>query len=178
MSRPIDQMRILQEVKAGSTLAAPDVTTGMDIFSQAKLRQQLRSRAEELGHTLSESQARQVDDLMRDLNRSASTTSAVAKRPGSDTFKNYSTANLIGAIFSDSLADNTTLRTLARPLDFLYKLPDEQISRLMVEAMLDPKLAAQMMQKANTMSIKPVANQLRKKAKELGLAPFISAGME
>jgi hypothetical protein len=178
MSRPIDQMRILQEVKAGSTLAAPDVTTGMDIFSQAKLRQQLRSRAEELGQTLSESQAKQVDDLMRDLNRSASTTSAVAKRPGSDTFKNYSTANLIGAIFSDALADNTTLRTLARPLDFLYKLPDEQISRLMVEAMLDPKLAAQMMQKANIMSIKPVANQLRKKAKELGLAPFISAGME
>lgn len=178
MSRPIDQMRILQEVKASSTLAAPDVTTGMDIFSQAKLRQQLRSRAEELGQTLSESQARQVDDLMRDLNRSASTTSAVAKRPGSDTFKNYSTANLIGAIFSDALADNTTLRTLARPLDFLYKLPDEQISRLMVEAMLDPKLAAQMMQKANIMSIKPVANQLRKKAKELGLAPFISAGME
>ena len=70
------------------------------------------------------------------------------------------------------------MRTLARPLDFLYKLPDEQISRLMVEAMLDPKLAAQMMQKANIMSIKPVANQLRKKAKELGLAPFISAGME
>jgi hypothetical protein len=178
MSRPIDQMRALQEIKANSTMAAPDITTGMDIFSQAKLRQQLRSRAEELGQTLSESQARQVDDLMRDLNRSASTTSAVAQRPGSDTFKNFSTANLIGAIFSDALADNTTLRSLARPLDFLYKLPDEQISRLMVEAMLDPKLAAQMMQKATTMSIKPVANQLRKKARELGLAPFISAGME
>jgi hypothetical protein len=178
MSKPIDQMALLQEIKAKSTLAAPDVTTGMDIFSQAKLRQQLRSRAEELGKTLSDSQARQVDDLMRDLDRSASTTSAVAKRPGSDTFKNFSTANLIGAIFSDAMADNTTIRTLARPLDFLYRLPDEEISRLMVEAMLDPKLAAQMMQKATTMSIKPVANQLRKKAKEMGLAPFIGAGVE
>jgi hypothetical protein len=76
------------------------------------------------------------------------------------------------------MADNTTIRTLARPLDFLYRLPDEEISRLMVEAMLDPKLAAQMMQKATTMSIKPVANQLRKKAKEMGLAPFIGAGVE
>lgn len=178
MSRPIDQMRVLQEVRARSTMAAPDATTGMDIFSQAKLRQQLRSRAEELGRTLSESQARQVDDLMRDLDRSASITSAVAQRPGSDTFKNFSTANLIGAVFSDALASNTTLRTLARPLDFLYKLPDEQISRLMVEAMLDPKLAAQMMQKATTMSIKPVATQLRRKAREIGLAPYLGVGVE
>jgi hypothetical protein len=115
---------------------------------------------------------------MRDLDRSASITSAVAQRPGSDTFKNFSTANLIGAVFSDALASNTTLRTLARPLDFLYKLPDEQISRLMVEAMLDPKLAAQMMQKATTMSIKPVATQLRRKAREIGLAPYLGIGVE
>jgi hypothetical protein len=83
--------------------------------------------------------------------------------------------NLIGKIFSESMATNTTLRTMSRPLDFLYKLPDEQIQQLLVQAMLDPKLAAQMMAKANIMRVEPLATSLRQKAQQLGFGTLIGA---
>jgi len=84
--------------------------------------------------------------------------------------------NLIGRVFSESLASNTTLRTMTRPLDFLYKLPDEQLQRLLVEAMLDPQLAAVMMSKANMMKVEPLSTALRQKALQLGMGTAIGAG--
>jgi hypothetical protein len=84
--------------------------------------------------------------------------------------------NLIGKIFSESMATNTTLRTMSRPLDFLYKLPDEQIQQLLVQAMLDPKLAAQMMAKANIMRVEPLATSLRQKAQQMGFGTLIGTG--
>jgi hypothetical protein len=118
-----------------------------------------------------------LDNLIKDLDRTASLTSAVAQRPGSDTFKNFSTANLIGSMFSDVLADTATVKSLASPLNFLYKIPDEKVNQLLVEAMLDPKLASLMMQKASKMTVEPVSKALRKKAEDLGFAPLIS-GMQ
>jgi hypothetical protein len=54
-------------------------------------------------------------------------------------------------------------------------LPDQQIQQLLVEAMLDPKLAASMMGKANMMKVEPLAKSLRKKAEELGFGAAIGA---
>ena len=48
----------------------------------------------------------------------------------------------------------------------------------MVEAMLDPKLAATMMGKANIMKVEPLAKSLRKKAEELGFGAAIGATQE
>jgi hypothetical protein len=64
---------------------------------------------------------------------------------------------------------------MTRPLDFLYKLPDQQIQQLLVEAMLDPKLAATMMGKANMMKVEPMAQSLRKKAEQMGFGAAIGA---
>jgi hypothetical protein len=86
-----------------------------------------------------------------------------------------SMGNLIGRVFSESMATNTTLRTMTRPLDFLYKLPDEQIQQLLVEAMLDPKMAAMMMSKANMMKVEPLAKSLRQKAEQLGFGTAVGA---
>jgi hypothetical protein len=86
-----------------------------------------------------------------------------------------SMGNLIGRVFSESLATDTTLRTMTRPLDFLYRLPDQQIQQLLVEAMLDPKLAALMMGKANMMRVEPLAKSLRQKAEQLGFGAAIGA---
>jgi hypothetical protein len=76
------------------------------------------------------------------------------------------------------MADNTTLRTMTRPLDWLYKLPDQQVQQLLVESMLDPQLAATLMSKANIMKVEPLAKSLRKKAEELGFGTAIGASQE
>jgi len=179
-SVPISQKQLLQKIEEKSTVAARDITSAenaIPIFSQAKLRSQLTNRAQEIGRTLNQSQATMLDNLIKDLDRTSSLTSAVAQRPGSDTFKNFSTANLIGSMFSDVLADTATVKSLAMPLNFLYKIPDERVGQLLVEAMLDPKLASLMMQKASKMTVEPVSKALRKKAEDLGFAPLIS-GMQ
>jgi len=175
MSGPIDQMRLLQDIERRVTTGQPNLMTGEPVLAAGQLRRQLASRADEIGVELSPSAQRKLDAIINEINRGMAATAPGVKVPGSDTFRNMSMGNLIGRVFSESLADNTTLRTMTRPLDFLYKLPDQQIQQLLVEAMLDPKLASQMMSKANMMKVQPLATSLREKATQMGFGTAIGA---
>jgi hypothetical protein len=176
MSKPIDQMRLLQDIEARVTTGQPNVVTGEPVLAAGQLRRQLANRADEIGVDLSAPAQRRLDNIITEINRGMAATAPGVKVPGSDTFKNMSMGNLIGKIFSESLATNTTLRTMTRPLDFLYKLPDEKLQQLLVEAMLDPQLAAVMMSKANIMKVEPLATSLRQKAIQMGMGTAIGAG--
>ena len=176
MSKPIDQMRLLQDIEARVTTGQPNVVTGEPVLAAGQLRRQLANRADEIGVDLSAPAQRRLDNIITEINRGMAATAPGVKVPGSDTFKNMSMGNLIGKIFSESLASNTTLRTMTRPLDFLYKLPDEKLQQLLVEAMLDPQLAAMMMSKANMMKVEPLATSLRQKAIQMGMGTAIGAG--
>lgn len=176
MSKPIDQMRLLQDIEARVTTGQPNVVTGEPVLAAGQLRRQLANRADEIGVDLSAPAQRRLDNIITEINRGMAATAPGVKVPGSDTFKNMSMGNLIGKIFSESLATNTTLRTMTRPLDFLYKLPDENLQQLLVEAMLDPQLAAMMMSKANMMKVEPLATSLRQKAIQMGMGTAIGAG--
>ena len=175
MSGPIDQMRLLQDIERRVTTGQPNLMTGEPVLAAGQLRRQLASRADEIGVELSPSAQRKLDAIINEINRGMAATAPGVKVPGSDTFRNMSMGNLIGRVFSESLADNTTLRTMTRPLDFLYKLPDQQIQQLLVEAMLDPKMAAMMMSKANMMKVQPLATSLREKATQMGFGTAIGA---
>ena len=175
MSGPIDQMRLLQDIERRVTTGQPNLMTGEPVLAAGQLRRQLASRADEIGVELSPTAQRKLDAIINEINRGMAATAPGVKVPGSDTFRNMSMGNLIGRVFSESLADNTTLRTMTRPLDFLYKLPDQQIQQLLVEAMLDPQLASQMMSKANMMKVEPLAKSLRDKAAQMGFGTIIGA---
>jgi hypothetical protein len=175
MSGPIDQMRLLQDIERRVTTGQPNLMTGEPVLAAGQLRRQLANRSDEIGVELSLSAQRKLDAIINEINRGMAATAPGVKVPGSDTFRNMSMGNLIGRVFSESLADNTTLRTMTRPLDFLYKLPDQQIQQLLVEAMLDPKLATVMMSKANMMKVQPLATSLRDKATQMGFGTTIGA---
>jgi len=175
MSGPIDQMRLLQDIERRVTTGQPNLMTGEPVLAAGQLRRQLANRSDEIGVELSPAAQRKLDSIINEINRGMAATAPGVKVPGSDTFRNMSMGNLIGRVFSESLADNTTLRTMTRPLDFLYKLPDQQIQQLLVEAMLDPKLAAMMMSKANMMKVQPLATSLREKATQMGFGTAIGA---
>jgi hypothetical protein len=172
-SSAIDQMRLLQGIESKVTTGQPNLMTGEPVLAAGALRRQLATKAEEIGTQLSPAAQRRLDNIIEEINRGQAATAPGVKAPGSNTFQNMSMGNLIGRVFSESMADNTTLRTMTRPLDFLYRLPDQQIQQLLVEAMLDPKLAATMMSKANIMKVEPLAKSLRKKAEELGFGTAI-----
>jgi len=175
MSGPIDQMRMLQKIESQVTTGQPNLMTGEPVLAAGSLRRQLANKAEELDLKLSIPAQTRLDNIIDEINRGMAATAPGVRAPGSDTFKNMSMGNMIGRIFSESMATNTTLRTMTRPLDFLYKLPDEQIQQLLVEAMLDPKMAAMMMSKANMMKVEPLAKSLRQKAEQLGFGTTIGA---
>lgn len=173
LSQPVSSRTMLQEIRDASRVAAPDISTGqtVPILSQAALRRNVVARAEELGKTLTEEQAKVLDNVLRDLDRFAGQTSQVARRPGSDTFRNFSVANLIGSMFSEAMANTATVKGLSMPLNILYKIPDEKVSQLLVEAALDPKFASMLMKQATQKNVEPVARALVKKAQEIGIAP-------
>jgi len=177
-SSAIDQMRLLQDIERRVTTGQPNLMTGEPVLAASALRRQVAAKSEELGTQLSPAAQRRLDNIINEINRGQAATAPGVKAPGSNTFQNMSMGNLIGRVFSESLADNTTLRTMTRPLDFLYKLPDQQIQRLLVEAMLDPQMAAQMMSKASVMKVEPLAKSLRKKAEELGYGAMIGTAQE
>ena len=174
-SSAIDQMKLLQGIEAKVTTGLPNLSTGNPVLSASGLRRQLAAAQDELGTQLSPSAQRKLDNIINEINRGMAATAPGIKPPGSNTFQNMSMGNLIGRVFSESLADNTTLRTMTRPLDWLYKLPDQQVQQLLVQAMLDPKLAAMMMAKANIMRVEPLATSLRQKAQQLGFGTLIGA---
>ena len=173
MSGPIDQMRMLQKIESQVTTGQPNLMTGEPVLAAGSLRRQLANKAEELDLKLSVPAQTRLDNIIDEINRGMAATAPGVRAPGSDTFKNMSMGNMIGRIFSESMATNTTLRTMTRPLDFLYKLPDEQIQQLLVESMLDPKMAAMMMSKANMMKVDPLAKSLRQKAEQLGFGTAV-----
>jgi hypothetical protein len=175
-SQGIDQMRLLQGIEAKVTTGLPNISTGNPVLAASALRKQLAAAQDELGTQLSPSAQSKLDNIINEINRGMAATAPGVKPPGSNTFQNMSMGNLIGKVFSESLADNTTLRTMTRPLDFLYKLPDQQVQQLLVQAMLDPKLAAMMMSKANIMRVEPLATSLRQKAQQMGFGTLIGTG--
>ena len=175
-SSAIDQMRLLQGIEAKVTTGQPNISTGNPVLAASALRRQLATAQDELGIQLSPSAQSKLDNIINEINRGQAATAPGVKPPGSSTFQNMSMGNLIGRVFSESLADNTTLRTMTRPLDFLYKMYDQQVQQLLVQAMLDPKIAAQMMAKANIMRVEPLATSLRQKAQQLGFGTLIGTG--
>jgi len=174
-SSAIDQMRLLQGIESKVTTGQPNLMTGEPVLAASALRRQLAAKSEDIGADLSPAAQTKLDNIINEINRGQAATAPGVKAPGSDTFRNMSMGNLIGRVFSESMASNTTLRSMTRPLDFLYKLPDEKIQQLLVEAMLDPKIAAVMMSKANMMKVDPLAKSLRQKAEQLGFGSELGA---
>ena len=74
-------------------------------------------------------------------------------------------------MFSDAMANTATVKALSMPLNILYKIPDEKVSQLLVEASLDPKFASMLMKQATQKNVEPVARALVKKAQEIGISP-------
>ena len=167
-SAPIDRMKLLQDIEGRVTTGQPNVMTGEPVLQAGKLRNELAKGAEAIDTKISPAIQQRLDNIMTEINRGQAATAPGVKVPGSDTFKNLSVGNLIGRVISQNMADNKTLRTMARPLDWLYKMPDEAIQQLLIDASTDPVLAAQLMRQANMMTIDTVAKSLQTKAQRMG----------
>lgn len=158
-SKPINQMELLQELKQRS-MTSNITTQGDRVLSQAKWTNAVTDNLPDLKKQLSAEQVGNLQRIARDLDYGRLSESG-GKVAGSNTFQNLSVANVLGAALGKETAESPAAQSLLRPLGFLFKLPERQVEELMVEAMLDPKLAVRLMSKADQMNVASLATGLK-----------------
>jgi hypothetical protein len=166
-SKGIERLGEAQNFRSKVLSTTPDpINVGDFMISQPSFARAIRATAKDTN--LSEMQVRVLEKVGRDLDSGVLNRSG--KVPGSDTFKNLSTANVIGGIIGKQMFGEVppiVNKTIA-PLNWLYNGTDDQIRELLVQSMLDPKLASRLLTKASTTTVEPLSRELQKKALSIG----------
>lgn len=166
-SKGIERLEAAQGFKTKVLSTIPDpINVGDFMISQPSFARAIRSTAKET--KLSDMQVRALTKVGEDLD--AGVLNRAGRVPGSDTFKNLSTANVIGGIIGKQMFGEVpaAANKVVAPLNWLYNGTDDQIREVLVDAMLDPKLASRLMTKASTTTVEPLSKELQKKAINMG----------
>lgn len=166
-SRGIERLEAAQEFRGKVLSTTPDPSrVGDYLISQPSFTRAIR--AAEKDTKLSKPQIAALSKVAQDLDSGVLARSV--KVPGSDTFKNISTANIIGGIIGKQMFGEVppAMQKISAPLNWLYNGTDDAIRELLVDAMLDPKLASKLMTKASMVTVEPLSKELQRKAISLG----------
>lgn len=177
-SKAINQMEIFDHLRRAGESAAVDVAKaggGAEKFPII-MAGKLRSAIENLRKTgeldaLTTTQQRVLDRISTDIRSemSLSSGSRITRQPGSDTFKNMTMANIVGQVVGDYLGNTTTAKSVTAPFQWLYKIPESKVQDLLVDAMLDPKFARQLMGEASSTKVLKVSEALQRRAVAAGM---------
>jgi hypothetical protein len=166
-SRGIERLEAAQEFRGKVLSTTPDPSRiGDFLISQPSFTRAIR--AAEKDTKLSQPQLAALTRVAQDLD--SGVLARAVKVPGSDTFKNISTANIIGGIIGKQMFGDVppAMQKVGAPLNWLYNGTDDAIRELLVDAMLDPKLASKLMTKASMVTVEPLSKELQRKAISLG----------
>lgn len=166
-SKGIERLEAAQQFKGKVLSTTPDPSRVNDyLISQPKFLNAIR--AAEKDTKLSNTQLAVLKKVAEDLD--SGVLARATKPMGSDTFKNMSTANVIGGMIGKQMFGDVppVLQKMAAPMNWLYNGTDDAIRELLVNAMLDPKLASTLMKNASVMTVEPLSKELQRKALQLG----------
>lgn len=166
-SRGIERLEAAQQFRGKVLSTTPDPSRANDyLISQPAFTRAIR--AAEKDTNLSSTQLAVLKRVAEDLD--SGVLPRATKVAGSDTFKNMSTANVIGGMVGKQMFGDVplALQKASAPMNWLYNGTDDAIRELLVNAMLDPKLAASLMKKASTTTVEPLSKELQRKALQLG----------
>ena len=165
-SKGIERLEAAQQFKSKVLSTTPDPSSGDYLISQPSFVRAIRGAEKDTN--LSKTQLAVLKKVADDLD--SGVLARGVKVPGSDTFKNMSTANVIGGIIGKQIYGDMppAFSKMMAPMNWLYNGTDDAIRELIVDAMLDPKLASRLMGKASVVSIEPISKELQKKAMALG----------
>jgi hypothetical protein len=166
-SKGIERLEAAQQFKSKVLSTTPDPSRANDyLISQPKFLNAIRAAEKET--KLSGTQLSLLKMVAQDLD--SGVLPRATKAAGSDTFKNMSTANVIGGMIGKQMFGDVpqALQKVSAPMNWLYNGTDDAIRELLVNAMLDPKLASSLMKKASVMTVEPLNRELQRKALALG----------
>ena len=169
-SRGIERLEAAQTFRGKVLSTTPDPSNiGDFLISQPAFTRAIRAVLDDPQMKgLSKTQVGALQRVSKDLDEGV--LARATKVPGSDTFKNMSTANVIGGIIGKQIFGEvpSALQKVAAPMNWLYNGTDDKIRELLVEAMLDPKLASRLMAKASETTMEPLSRELQRKAINMG----------
>jgi hypothetical protein len=165
MSRPIDQMKIGEELLERGASALPKSGNESKLYAE-QLARLIRgddklvksatgfARNKGLASVMEPRQMQSLDALVRDLARSTAAQESV-RAVGSNTAQNLVGQNLLRQTMTpvgapQSWSESAILGTLARPVDFAAKYPEQVIQRRLAEALLNSQVASTAMSKVAT----------------------------
>lgn len=173
LSNGIKRLQAAQEFRESVKSTIPMILddpsrTPEYMLAQPAFVRAMRGIEKETG--MSSTQVAVIKRVAKDLDEA---TFRVTQAPGSDTFKNLSIANVIGTIIGKQMFGEIPAAAQKgaggfAALNWLYGGPDDAIRAVLVDAMLDPKVAARMMRKATTAELVPLSKELQQRAIKLG----------
>lgn len=172
LSKPIDQMKAMQEIERRANLTTADVSSGQPFLGAAGFSRALDDALSE--GKLTSDQIQQLKAIKTDLQYGQAINGPLVKAPGSDTFQNLSIAQVIGAGPSPTQA---VMKTLAKPLSWIYKAADSdgRVNDLLKQAALDPKFAAALLRRATPQSTYQLSEALKRALKTGGAGAGVAA---
>lgn len=160
MSKPIAQMKVGQELYNKAAPAMTDfglpAETRAGAFTQALRNADQTARTATgfkkatLEGTMTPEQISTLTDIAKDMTRAAQA-QRLARGSGSNTAQNLASENILRQFMGPlgvpkGVMEAQALPTLLRPLEFALKGQEPAIQAKLVEALLDPQLAAMLMQ--------------------------------
>ena len=167
MSRPVSQIKEMQGITTKASGGTVDPTTGVRNFTPVRFGKLVEQMADDPRNPLSKTQMGVLKKVSKELDDGAMMNLPGIKPAGSDTFKNLTVGNLLGNISANPTSRGVAaqvIETFARPISWVYRGGEDAVKQLIVDAMLDPKLAAQLMRKATPQNIQEVGRSLTQKA--------------
>lgn len=166
-ARNVDQLKTMQKARTDGAAMASDPVTKMEELRLGPFQTAVqKALASGRGPKLTDEQIGVMQNVIDDLDRAAAPSSNVVKVPGSDTMRNFSVGSVIGSIIGDNpgptgqTAQAGLQKGAGAALSWIYALPDQQVGQLIVDAVLDPKLAARLSRQASKAEIESIAREL------------------
>jgi len=167
MSKPIHQMEEGQRI-ASRTANASQTSMGDQVLSQSKWGNVVTKNKKDLAKVMTKKQMKDFDKIGKDLDSAAFVNSA-GKAVGSNTVQNFSTGKILGGVINKAPVNSPALALITKPLQWLYAVPEAELQDLMLDAMLDPRIAATLLRKARPKEVFDVANALKERAVAVGI---------
>lgn len=143
LSKPIDRLETISTARVKGNLSTPDSTTGRQNLSPAQFKNQARNLADE---KLTPGQRKVIDSVNADLQRSTAINDPNLRVGGSNTAQDTEAVKAFGDLVKRAASNGTPI--VGKFVDFIHKVDDEKIKKLVQAGLINPKQGAKFMQMA------------------------------
>ena len=181
MSRPVNQIRTMHNIVDKASGGTVDPTTGVRNFTPVRFGKLVDQLEADPRNPLSKTQMGVLKRVTNELDEGAITGLAGVRPAGSDTFKNLTVAHLLGSVNANPQSRGLAadmINRFAKPISWVYGGSEDAVRQLVIDAMLDPKIAAQLMRKATEPNIEQISRSLFEIASQAAYGPAFGINVQ